>query len=127
MGDFPFHPLGLLLWLPPMLILGAGLGWIVAALTVYLRDLAHVVALGITALMFLAPIFYPLAQVPAGLQAWMLLNPVTLPAEALRAALLGSTALPPGWLLGYWLAALAVFLAGAWLFKALSKGFADVL
>lgn len=113
--------------LPPMLLLSIGVGWLLAGLTVYLRDLAQVLALALTAMMFLAPVFYPMSQVPEHLQVWLLLNPITVPAESLRVAFLGGTAFPVEWLLGYWAGALLLFGIGALVFRFLARGFADVL
>ncbi len=116
-----------LLALPPMLLLAIGVSWMLAALTVYLRDLTQVVALALTAMMFLSPVFYPLSQVPDGLRSWILLNPITIPAEALRASLLGGPVPALEWLGFYWLVAVLVLVCGALMFRFLSRGFADVL
>lgn len=126
-SEAPLRLALLLLWLPPMLLLASGLAWMVAALTVFIRDLAQIIGLGLSALIFLAPIFYPFSQVPEAFRSWMLLNPLTMPTEAMRAALLGGAELPGTWLLLYWAVALGIFFAGWHLFKFLKKGFADVL
>ena len=126
-GEGGFRAAYFLVTIPPMVLLAIGGAWVVAGLTVYIRDLAQVVGLGLSAMLFLAPVFYPLTQVPERLQAWMLINPVTLPAESLRAALLGGTPPPTEWILWYWGAALVVPFLGLALFRFLSRGFADVL
>lgn len=126
-SDAPFRLWQLLLWLPPMVLLAAGMAWMVASLTVFIRDLAQIIGLGLSALIFLAPIFYPFSQVPEAFQPWMLLNPLTMPTEAMRAALLGGPELPGTWLLLYWTVAIIIFLTGWHVFKFLKNGFADVL
>ncbi|MGH7776818.1 MAG: ABC transporter permease [Candidatus Dormibacterales bacterium] len=57
--------LGLSLVLLPVVVLAEigfalGLSLLVASLTVYFRDLEHLVGLGLTALFYLTPVFYPL-------------------------------------------------------------------
>lgn len=66
-------PLGPSLLLLPLVLLAsvaftAGLAMIVASLTVYFRDLEHLIGLGLTALFYLSPVLYPLNPdaVPAG-------------------------------------------------------------
>jgi lipopolysaccharide transport system permease protein len=39
-------------------------------------------------LMFLTPVLYPASALPKGVQDWLGFNPLTLPIESLRAALL---------------------------------------
>lgn len=111
----------------PYALLLTGLVWAFAALGVYLRDLAQLVGPLVMMSMFLGPVFFPRSAMPEALQPWLLLNPVTVPIEQLRAALFeaqwpdwGVTAL-------YGLVAVAVYLLGLWLFTTLKRGFADVI
>lgn len=58
-----------------------GIALLIATLTVYLRDLEHLVALGLTALFYVTPVLYPLdpAALPAGAGRylpWLRLNPL---------------------------------------------------
>lgn len=63
-----------------------GLAVFVAALTVYLRDLEHLVGLFLTALFYVTPVLYPLAM--AGRYAlWLELNPMTWFLECYHAIL----------------------------------------
>ena len=56
------------LWLPvviaPFVLMLLGIGWFLAALGVYLRDIGQLTGTVTTALLFLAPIFYPPAAIP---------------------------------------------------------------
>lgn len=104
-----------------------GLSWGLSALGVYLRDLTQVVALVLTPLMFLSPIFYPSSALPEFIQGIMQANPLVLPIEVLRdAVMVGQW---PQWelLLLYALISCAVMSVGAAGFHKLKKGFADVL
>ena len=113
-----------------MLLLGllaVGLGWIVAALQVYLRDTAQFVTVILTAWFWLTPIFIFENQVPARLRVLVYANPLASVVRAYRQVLL-STQLP-GWRDAGVLAivSVAVFLLGGMVFRHLKRGFADVL
>lgn len=115
-----------LAWLP-LLALSAGLSFILAALTVYLRDLAQLTGFVATLLLFLSPVFYPLESAPPGWQSWLLLNPLTIPIEVTRSVLVQGHGIPLalwGWHAG---ACLAVLWAGWWIFQRARRGFADVI
>ena len=119
--------LALPLVLLPYALLLLGLTWLLAALGVYLRDLAQVVGPLVMASMFLGPVFYPREAMPAGIQALLALNPITVPIEQARRVVFEG--LWPQWaaLAQYALAAVAVYLFGLWAFGRLKKGFADVI
>ena len=79
------------------------------------------------AMMFLAPVFYPLSALPEAYRHWLFLNPVTLPVEQARAALFAGVAPDARALLFYYAAAIAAaFFGYAW-FQKSRRGFADVL
>jgi lipopolysaccharide transport system permease protein len=48
----------------PLLMFALGLGWLLASLGVFVRDISYTIGLVVQALFFLTPIFYPLASVP---------------------------------------------------------------
>ena len=115
-----------LVWLPlvPLLL---GLGWFLAALGVYLRDIGQIISLAVSLLMFMSPIFYPVSALPERWRFWLHLNPLTLIIEDTRQVVLDGTLPAAQPLLLYLMAALAVaFLGAAW-FRATREGFADVL
>ena len=115
-----------LVWLPlvPLLL---GLGWFLAALGVYLRDIGQIIGLAVSLLMFMSPIFYPVSALPERWRFWLHLNPLTLIIEDTRQVVLDGTLPAAQPLLLYMMAALAVaFLGAAW-FRATREGFADVL
>lgn len=111
----------------PYALLVLGLCWIVASLSVYLRDVAQMVGPLVMVAMFLGPVFYPREAMPEAARNWVLLNPITVPVEQLRRVLFQG--LWPEWgvLAQYSLACIAVYLFGLWVFATLKKGFADVL
>jgi len=115
-----------LVWLPFMMLI-LGLSWFLAALGVFLRDIAQVVGVFVTALMFLSPIFYPVKALPTSVQHWVFLNPLALIIEQTRhIVLLGQS---PEWLaLGTYTVVSALICVGGYLwFVKMHKGFADVI
>jgi len=126
-SGFALSQLSVPLVVLPYAVLLMGLVWAFAALGVYLRDMAQLVGPLVMVTMFLGPVFFPRSAMPAALQPWLLLNPVTVPIEQVRAALF--EAQWPDWsvLAQYWLVAVAVYLLGLWVFATLKRGFADVI
>ena len=111
----------------PMVILTAGLAWILSALGVFLRDTGQTIVIVTTVLMFLSPVFYPISAVPEVYRPIIMANPLTFIIEQARAVLiLGKL---PDWTgLGmYTLIAVLVAWSGYAFFQKIRKGFADVL
>ncbi|MBV6632690.1 MAG: ABC transporter permease [Alphaproteobacteria bacterium] len=111
----------------PLIPLFLGLGWALAALGVFLRDIGEVTAIMTTILLFVSPIFFPIEQFPEELRFLLYYNPLTLIIESLRQVVLYGQ--QPDWLaLGiYSIAALAFAQAGYWLFLKSRRGFSDVI
>ncbi|RDZ27125.1 ABC transporter permease [Lysobacter silvisoli] len=111
----------------PLVFVAMGFGWILAATSVYVRDIAMITGLFTTALMFLAPVFYPLSALPQHVRPYILLNPLTFIIEQSRAVLIAGQL--PDWLGLAVYAALAVVFAwaGYWWFQRSRNGFADVV
>lgn len=111
----------------PLLVVGMGAMWFIASTAVYVRDIAMVTGLAVTALMFLAPVFYPTSALPEAYRWIILWNPLTFIIEQGRQVLIAGNM--PDW------AGLAIYLGFslgfAWLgyawFQRTRKGFADVL
>lgn len=111
----------------PLLIMALGVALGISALTVFLRDLAQLTGLLSTALLFLGPVFFRFQDIPAALQSWLILNPITVPIETARALIIDG-ALPPiaPWL-AHFVASCMVYFVGTWLFNKTRRAFADVL
>jgi lipopolysaccharide transport system permease protein len=110
-----------------LIFIGFGFAWLLGALGVYLQDLTQIIGLISTALMFSAPILYPIQALPEFIQPWLILNPLTFMAQQLRTVLLFG-GMPD--LLGlfiYFMISVFVLLFGWWVFDRTQKGFADVL
>jgi lipopolysaccharide transport system permease protein len=126
-GGLPWTAVLAPLVIAPLALMCLGLGWSLAAIGVYLRDTEQAMGVVLSALLFLSPIFYPLAALPAPYRPYLLLNPATFPIEQARAVLLHGRV--PDWFgLGlYTLIALAVAWLGVTGFQRARAGFADVL
>jgi lipopolysaccharide transport system permease protein len=118
-------------WLPvlliPQLLFTLGLCWFLAALGVFVRDLAQVMGFLLTLWFFVTPICYPEQSMPQGALAILGKNPLFILVRAYRAIFLEGRAPDVRPIVLFWILALAVFLCGhAWFYK-LRKTFADVI
>lgn len=126
-NGLPASAVALPLILLPYVVLILGVAWILAALGVYLRDIAQVTGLVTMLLMFLSPVLYPASALPAQYRPWLWLNPLTLPLEETRNVLIAGQW--PEWqaLAVYTVIAFGVASVGYWWFQKTRKGFADVV
>lgn len=119
-----------IVWLPvlliPQVLLTAGICWFLAALGVFLRDLAQINGFLLTLWFFLTPICYPEASLPGPALRVLSKNPMFVLVRGYRALLEGrAPALGPYWKLC--VVAAAIFILGhAWFYK-LRKSFADII
>ena len=116
---FPF----VLLSFFPVLL---GLGWLLSAIGVAVRDVGQLTALLGHALLFLTPIFYSLEAVPASLRALLMANPLTFAVEQLRAVLTGYAPAATG-LVAYFAAATLFAWGSLALFRRLRPTFAELV
>jgi lipopolysaccharide transport system permease protein len=120
-----------LLWLPvllvPQLILTTGLAWFIASLGVFLRDTAQTLSLVLIAWLYLTPIIYPEAAVPARYHYLINANPFTALIRNYRDIMLEGRG--PDWMgLSFFLLfGLVIFPLGYWWFARTRRSFADVL
>jgi lipopolysaccharide transport system permease protein len=126
-GAVPWTAVFVPLVLLPLVVLTLGFAWLLASLGVYLRDVGQTIGILTAVLMFLSPVFYPVASLPPPLRPLILVNPLTFIMEQARDVLIWGRA-PDFAGLGVYLAA-ACFVAWAgfaW-FQRTRKGFGDVL
>ena len=115
-----------LVWIP-QLLLTAGLGYMAASLTVFLRDIPQTIGIGISFIFYLTPIMYPQEMIPLPFRDWMRWNPFAVIAELYRDLTLWGS-LQHGWEWFYlWVLSAIVFWVGSWMYRRLSPAFADVL
>jgi lipopolysaccharide transport system permease protein len=116
------------LWVPllGLVLFSAGFAALLAALTVAYRDFRYVIPFSVQLLMFVTPVFYPVALVPARWRSVLFLNPLAGLIDAFRAALCGR---PFEWsALAFSMAVAAlVFAAGTAYFTRTERSFADIV
>jgi lipopolysaccharide transport system permease protein len=111
----------------PLVILALGLAWALASLGVFLRDVGQIIGIITTAMLFLAPVFYPVSAAPEAIRPWLMANPLSFIIEQARDVLIWGRM--PDWTgLGiFFVFAVAVaWLGYAW-FQKTRKGFSDVV
>ncbi|MBD0343593.1 MAG: ABC transporter permease [Coleofasciculus sp. Co-bin14] len=116
-----------LVWLP-QLLLTAGLGYLAAGFTVFLRDIPQTLGMILNFWFYLTPIVYPASIIPEQFRGWVFwLNPLAALAEVYRDLVLVGEV--QHW--GEWgvasAVALVVFYIGRWCYQRLRPAFADVL
>ncbi|MEA5582850.1 ABC transporter permease [Nodularia harveyana UHCC-0300] len=116
-----------LVWLT-QLLLTAGLGYLAAGLTVFLRDVPQTLGVTLNIWMYLTPIIYPAASIPEAWRNWVFwLNPLTAIAEVYRDLILVGEV--QHW--GEWGVATGIsfliFCFGFAVYRRLRPAFADVL
>ena len=111
----------------PLLPLTLGFGWLLASIGVYLRDIGQLIGTTTTALLFIAPVFYPLTAIPEAYQYVLYINPLTYPILQTRAVIIFGDM--PNWegLSVYSIISVLICWIGFWWFQKTRKGFADVL
>ena len=111
----------------PFVVGTLGASWFLASVGVFMRDVNQTVGILTTALMFLAPVFYSVDNLPAKFKPVVLANPATFLIEQARVVLVWGHM--PDWAgLGFYSLASVLFAwVGFWWFQKTRKGFADVL
>ncbi len=118
-------------WLPmlivPQLLFTLGLCWFLAALGVFVRDLATVTTFMLTLWFFLTPICYPESQLPPAALRILSFNPLFVLVRGYRAIFLQGRAPGTLGLAGLWvLGIVSAILGYAW-FHRMRRSFADII
>jgi lipopolysaccharide transport system permease protein len=110
-----------------LLLFTIGFTLATSGMNVYYRDVNPVVQIALQLWLYLTPVAYPLAAVPARFKWLFVLNPLSAIVEGFRAALVFNR--PPDVALTLVSSALTTaLLAGAWMtFKRMDRNFADVI
>lgn len=109
------------------ILLTSGISWFVASLSVYIRDIRHLMALALSAWMYGTPIVYPATALPEKIQFILWFNPMAgIVMDYRRVVLEG---LAPDWQhYGVYTAvAIIVCVIGFNFFEGTKKSFADVM
>jgi len=125
------HPNWTIILVPLLVLLLAGislgLGIIISSLTTKYRDLSYFISFGITLLMYVTPIIYPLSSIPAKFKFFIEYNPIAPVIEAFRYGFMGK-----GYFslfdLGYsFIVMIVLLLIGIVLFNRTEKTFMDTV
>lgn len=108
-------------------ILALGIAFLVSSLTVYLRDLEHILTIFTMAWQFLSPVMYSADMVPEKFRTIFMLNPMSPILVAFRDVLYYRTAPKFGTMLGSLAAGVFFLLLGWFVFKKLERRFAEEL
>ncbi len=120
------------MFLMPILILqtallGTAIGLIVSSITTKYRDLSILVNFGVSLLMYLTPVVYPMSQVPSEFRKIFLLNPVAPIVETFRYALLGKGSFEGVYLLISMCVTVLLLAIGVIIFNQVEKNFIDTV
>ena len=109
-------------------ILGMGFGIIISSMTTKYRDLVVLVGFGTSLWMYLTPIVYPLSTLAEGwMKTILLCNPVTIPVEMIRYAVLGVGTLDWGYYGLSWVVTIVVAVLGIMIFNKVERNFMDTV
>ena len=110
-----------------LVVLSLGLGWLAAALQVFLRDTIQVLTVLLVFWFWFTPIFYEIEMVPKVFRVWIEINPLSHIVEGYRSLLLENRVpdlMSLGWLT---CSSLMLFGIGGFVFRNTKRDFVDVL
>jgi lipopolysaccharide transport system permease protein len=119
--------LALPLFLALTIITAVGVSLWLSALNVQYRDFMYALPFVVQIWMYASPVVYATSLLPEPWRAMYSLNPAVGFIEGFRWSLLGSNTLEPAMLVVAAAAALASLVSGAFVFRRIERGFADVL
>ena len=109
-------------------IMGMGFGIIVSSMTTKYRDLSILVGFGLRLWMYGTPIVYTIDTLGSGtLRTLCLINPVTMPVEVFRYAVLGTGNIIPEYVALSWIITVLVAVFGIMVFNHVEKTFMDTV
>ena len=113
-------------------MMGMGLGIIISSMTTKYRDLSVLVGFGVSLWMYATPIVYPLSQLDGQfhnelLKTVIMINPITMPVEVLRYAVLGKGTVDLFILGVSWIFTIVVVVFGIMVFNKVERTFMDTV
>ncbi len=109
-------------------LMGMGLGIIISSMTTKYRDLSVLVGFGVSLWMYATPVVYPLSTLGEGwMKTVLLINPVTMPVEIFRYAVIGKGTIQPMYLAISWAFTIFVILLGIVIFNKVERNFMDTV
>lgn len=109
-------------------LMGMGFGIIISSMTTKYRDLSILVTFGVQLWMYATPIVYPLSQLGDGIfKTILMINPVTMPVEVFRYAILGQGTINYIFLAISWAFTILVVIFGIMVFNKVERTFMDTV
>ena len=128
--DKPIFHLSWLMGIPLLLIIQTmicyGIALTISSINTIFRDMERIVGLGLTLLLYLTPVLFPLSMVPEDFKVYFHLNPVTNIIESWRLLFLEGH-LDASLIFGALLTSIIVLIIGGFTYNKLSPRFAEVL
>ena len=123
-GEFSVVQLAVLPVLAMQLLFSIGLGWILAALNVFFRDIGQIMGVIVLFLMLVSPIGYTRDMIPSGMMPLLYPNPLFYLIELYRSILIFGT-VPWTFALVFLLLSVGIFVLGYTLFRRLKPVFSE--
>lgn len=118
---------GILLPAVQLAMIGSGMGFLFACITLKYRDLAGLSSVVTQGLMYLSPVVFPLALVPESYRMFAAFNPIASAMEFWRYCIFGEATLSPELLWVGWGLTLMLFGVGLVLFNKVQRKFMDIV
>jgi lipopolysaccharide transport system permease protein len=120
-----------LVWFPLVMVqiamLSLGVGLWLTSLTAKYRDFNYLTAFITQVWMYATPVIYPLSKIPEEWRWVAVLNPMTMPVEALKLIFLGQGTVEPVYLAASVVASLVLLCSGLIVFSKVEKTFVDTV
>src|SRR6516165_7021515 len=120
-----------IVWFPLVVLqvaaLGLGRGPLFSAFTARYRDLTFLTGFIIQIWMYASPVIYPLSRIPEKWRWLAVLNPMTMPVEAIKVMFLGQGTIITGYLALSVGITISVLLCGVFIFNIAEKTFIDTV
>ena len=114
------------IWIP-LTLTCTGLTWVLASLSVFLKDIGNIVSPIISILMFMSPIFYPASMIPEGIRSIVVINPIAMFISFTRELILEGNMMSVQSIILMWLIALLWFEFCYRIMKRLQPRFSDYI
>lgn len=111
----------------PLIIMSYSLILFISALSVYVRDVSHIISVLISIILFMSPVFYSVDSVPETYRWLLFFNPLTFIIESIRDCIIyGKIISFPSYAL-YFSVSLVLYILSLKWFRKLKDGFSDVI
>jgi lipopolysaccharide transport system permease protein len=123
-GEFHWTQTLMVVVFPLQIIFSIGVGWFVSAMTVFFRDLTHIIGVIIMFLMLVSPIGYTRDMIPPAMMPIMTVNPLYYLIEVYRGIMIYGV-VPIYSFLALFLISIAAFTIGYFFFSRLKPVFGE--